>query len=347
MPHEIKVNGYKPSKWPSRPEMNVDAHQESSLLKYDKQMLLPEQQYQVRQNIGAYPGKDLYFYRTDEGAKHDDDICVATVGDRIFHGANYTSGSVTNKGMVFPCNVISREDHGPMHVMILIDARGDAWEVIVVNNTINDIVRLSKPPFVVNIREDHDGTFSCMATFDEIKREHERGCKVYAIVTSNSYNGIVDLVYISDTRIAFATQFDFIVDESTPESDFAVRLGVNSAGRIEVTVFKSESGLTMAEVRFASYYPLPTFPIEVVEKNNTGTFFMGSVVGSWTLDAAKNDYARCRPYLVFNDEPFITAELTENSITIVYMGKGEDGQYGVQKTTFGGITWKTTEEEPI
>lgn len=346
MPHEIKVNGYKPSKWPSRPEMNVDAHQESSFLKYDKQMLLPEQQYQVRQNIGAYPGKDLYFYRTDEGAKHDDDICAATVGDRIFHGANYTSGSVTNKGMVFPCNVTSRNDHGPVHEMILIDARGDAWEVIVVNNTINTIARLSKPPFVVDIREDHDGTFSCMATFDEIKREHERGCKVYAIVTSNSYNSIADLVYIKGTHIEFVTPFDFSVDESTPESDFVVRLGVSSAGRIEVTVSKSESGLTMAEVRFASYYQVSTFPIEVVEKNNTDTFFMGSVVGSWTLDAAKNDYARYRPYLVFNGEPFITAELTENSITIVHMGKGEDGQYGVQKTTFGDITWKT-EEEPI
>lgn len=347
MPHEIKVNGYKPSKWPSRPEMNVDAHQESSLLKYDKQMLLPEQQYQVRQNIGAYPGKDLYFYRTGEGAKHDDDICVATVGDRIFHGASYTSGSVTNKGMVFPCNVISRNDHGPVHVMILIDARGDAWEVIVVNNTINTIARLSKPPFVVDIREDYDGTFSCMALFDEIKREHERGCKVYAIVTSNSYNGIADLVNINDTSILFAAPIMFDVDESNVESDFTVSLGVVSAYRIEVHVFKSESGLTMAKARIASYYPLPTFPIEVAVKNNTGTFFMGSVVGSWTLDAAKNDYARYRPYLVFNDEPFITAELTENSITIVYMGKGEDGQYGVQKTTFGGITWKTTEEEPI
>lgn len=347
MPHEIKVNGYKPSKWPSRPEMNVDAHQESSLLKYDKQMLLPEQQYQVRQNIGAYPGKDLYFYRTDEGAKHDDDICVATVGDRIFHSANYTSGSVTNKGMVFPCNVISSEDHGPVHVMILIDAHGDAWEVILVNNTINDIIRLSKPPFVVNIYEDHDGTFSCMATFDEIKREYERGCKVYAIVTYNSHNFFADLASINGTLILFTTQFDFLVDESIPESDFMVKHGVTSAGRFEAVVSKSESGLTMAKARFASYYQVSTFPIEVVEKNNTDTFFMGSVVGSWTLDAAKEDYARRRPYLVFNDEPFITAELTENSITIVYMGKGEDGQYGVQKTTFGGITWKTTEEEPI
>lgn len=346
MPHEIKVNGYKPSKWPSRPEMNVDAHQESSLLKYDKQMLLPEQQYQVRQNIGAYPGKDLYFYRTDEGAKHDDDICVATVGDRIFHGASYTSGSVTNKGMVFPCNVILRDDNGPVHGMILIDANGDAWRVTVINNTINDIARLSKPPFVVYIYEDYDGAFSCMATFDEIKREHERGCKVYAIVTSNSYNGIADLVYINGTHIGFVTPFDFIVDESKDESDFVVRLGVSSADRIEVTVSKSESGLTMAEVRLASYYQVSTFPIEVVEKNNTDTFFMGSVVGSWTLDAAEEDYARRRPYLVFNGEPFITAELTENSITIVHMGKGEDGQYGVQKTTFGDITWKT-EEEPI
>lgn len=31
MSHEIKVNGYKPSKWPSRPEMNVDAHEKPAV----------------------------------------------------------------------------------------------------------------------------------------------------------------------------------------------------------------------------------------------------------------------------------------------------------------------------
>lgn len=31
MSHEIKVNGYEPSKWPSRPEMNVDAHEKPAV----------------------------------------------------------------------------------------------------------------------------------------------------------------------------------------------------------------------------------------------------------------------------------------------------------------------------
>lgn len=340
MPHEIKVNGYKPSKWPSRPEMNVDAHQESSLLKYDKQMLLPEQQYQVRQNIGAYPGKDLRFYRTGEGSKHDDDICVATVGDRIFHGA-YTSGSVTNEGMKFPCNVVSRNDNGPVHDMILIDARGDAWEVAVINNSINTISRLSRPPFVVNIYEDSNGTFSCMALFDEIKREYDRGCKVYAIVTSNFYNGVADLTYIDSNSVLFASPIVFNNSGSYDTPNGGVNFEIYSVSRFEVSVSKSESGLTVAEASRSSYYPAPTPPIEVVRKNDTVTKFINLAVGSQTLDAAKNNYANFRPYLVFNGEPFIAAEITENSVTVVYIGKGEDGQYGVQKTTFGGITWKS------
>ena len=341
MPHEIKVNGYKPSKWPSRPEMNVDAHQESSFLKYDKQMLLPEQQYQVRQNIGAYPGKDLQFYRTGEGSKHDDDICVATVGDRIFFSETYTSGSVTNKGMKFPCNVISRDDHGQVHDLILIDANGDTWKVLVINNSINTISRLSRPPFVVNIYEDSNGTFSCMALFDEIKREYDRGCKVYAIATSNSYNGIADLVAIGDNSMMFASPIFFSKSSSQELPNGNAVFEATNASRFEVYVSKSESGLTMAEAGFSIYYPLPTPPIEVVQKNDTVTKFINLAVGSQTLDAAKNNYAKFRPYLVFNGEPFIAAEITENSVTVVYIGKGEDGQYGVQKTTFGGITWKS------
>ena len=346
MPHEIKVNGYKPSKWPSRPEMNVDAHQESSLLKYDKQQLLPEQQYQVRQNIGAYPGKDLYFYRTGEGSKHDDDICVATVGDRISRGATYTSGSVTNEGMKFPCNVISRNDHGPVHVMILIDANGDAWEVVVINNNINTIARVSKPPFVVNIYGDPDGSFSIIATFDEIKREYDRGCKVYAIVTSNSYNGIADLVFIGDNDAMFASPMMLNQSSNFDEPNGNIFSEVYDANRLEVYISKSDIGLTKTEVLVHSYAQMASPPVEVVTKNDTVTEFMNQPVGDQTLDVAKDAYANYRPYLVFNGEPFITAEFTENSITIVYMGKGEDGQYGVQKTTFGDVTWKT-EEEPI
>lgn len=35
MSHEIKVNGYEPSKWPSRPKMNVDAHEKPAVLQPD------------------------------------------------------------------------------------------------------------------------------------------------------------------------------------------------------------------------------------------------------------------------------------------------------------------------
>lgn len=346
MPHEIKVNGYKPSKWPSRPEMNVDAHQESSLLKYDKQQLLPEQQYQVRQNIGALPGRDLRFYRTGEGSKHDDDICVATVGDRISHGPTYTSGSVTNVGMKFPCNVISRDDNGPVHSMILIDANGDAWRVTVINNDINAITRLSKPPFVFNIFGNPSGSFSSIVTFDEIKMEYDRGCKVYAIVSSDSYNGIVDLIAINDISIMFASPMMFSQSSNFDEPNGDILSEVSGASRIEVYISKSDTGLTETEVLAHSYVQSATPLVEVVTKNDTVTKFINVTVGNRTLSEAENVYAMYRPYLVFNGEPFITAELTENSITIVHMGKGEDGQYGVQKTTFGDITWKT-EEEPI
>ena len=180
-----------------------------------------------------------------------------------------------------------------------------------------------------------------MALFDEIKREYDRGCKVYAIVTSNSYNGIADLVAIGDNSMMFASPIFFSKSSSQELPNGNAVFEATNASRFEVYVSKSESGLTMAEAGFSIYYPSPTPPIEVVQKNDTVTKFINLAVGSQTLDAAKNNYAKFRPYLVFNGEPFIAAEITENSVTVVYIGKGEDGQYGVQKTTFGGITWKS------
>lgn len=82
---------------------------------------------------------------------------------------------------------------------------------------------------------------------------------------------------------------------------------------------------------------------EVVSRATSGLVygFCGKDISSTTLTEARSIYLAQRPYLTFNGEPFITAELTDSSITIVYMGKGEDGQYGVQKTTFGNIAWKS------
>lgn len=85
------------------------------------------------------------------------------------------------------------------------------------------------------------------------------------------------------------------------------------------------------------------FDNEIIAKDGSGKAyrFCGEIISDTTLTEARSIYHAQRPLLTYNNEPFITAELTDNSITIVYMGKGEDGQYGVQKTTFGGITWKS------
>lgn len=82
---------------------------------------------------------------------------------------------------------------------------------------------------------------------------------------------------------------------------------------------------------------------EIIGTNISGNAvsFCGESISNTTLTEAISIYHAQRPLLTYNNEPFITAELTDSSITIVYMGKGEDGQYGVQKTTFGGITWKS------
>lgn len=82
---------------------------------------------------------------------------------------------------------------------------------------------------------------------------------------------------------------------------------------------------------------------EIIGTNISGNAvrFCGETISDTTLTEAISIYHSQRPLLTYNHEPFITAELTDSSITIVYMGKGEDGQYGVQKTTFGGITWKS------
>lgn len=85
------------------------------------------------------------------------------------------------------------------------------------------------------------------------------------------------------------------------------------------------------------------FDNEIIAKDGSGKAyrFCGEIISNTTLNEAMSIYQAQRPLLTYNHEPFIAAELTDNSITIVYTGKGEDGQYSVQKTTFGGITWKS------
>lgn len=82
-------------------------------------------------------------------------------------------------------------------------------------------------------------------------------------------------------------------------------------------------------------------PVPVLENFSWGTIFCEANTQSMTFAEAKEIYADRRPYLVYNDESFIAAELTDSSVTIVYMGKGNDGQWTVKQDTFD-ITWKST-----
>lgn len=101
--------------------------------------------------------------------------------------------------------------------------------------------------------------------------------------------------------------------------------------------YVSENGIGGAKLFI---YPINN---EIIGTNISGNAvsFCGESISYTTLTEAISIYHAQRPLLTYNNEPFITAELTDSSITIVYMGKGEDGQYGVQKTTFGGITWES------
>lgn len=82
-------------------------------------------------------------------------------------------------------------------------------------------------------------------------------------------------------------------------------------------------------------------PVPVLKKFSWATYFCDQDAQDMTFAEAKEIYADMRPYLVHNDEPFISAEITDSSITIVYMGKGDNGQWTVKQDTFD-ITWKST-----
>lgn len=103
--------------------------------------------------------------------------------------------------------------------------------------------------------------------------------------------------------------------------------------------YTSENGIDGAKLLM---YP---FNNEIIGSNNSGKAvrFCGESISDTTLTEAKSIYLAQRPYLTFNGEPFIAAELTDSSITIVYIGKGEDGQYGIQQDTFD-VTWKSESE---
>ena len=363
MPHEIKVNGYKPSKWPSRPEMNVDAHEK------------PAVQPDWEQNDESQPDyiKSRPFYEVTTDTLLDLTIqnwrsmviglgtyacswCVAGV-DYIdvmptsHEGCAVQQYELGNETVVVVLNGQSRIYSVPsdadVHLLIRktdikqIDQKFIPNGLPVINQNIqNGYVptthsageeiaqyEMHRPIRVYNIqRVGQDQDYSL---YDDESNE-----KVTPVTID--FTGTPVVLTLND-RYLYQTgpggMYRYFVSLTTHD---VKRNGIYVKGYYEV-----ELNLRMNSVSVSEHVS-DIQKIRIAYKNNDGTVsFCGILASKITLADARSAYNEFRPYLTFNGEPFITAELTDSSITIVYMGKGEDGQYGVQKTTFGGITWKS------
>lgn len=169
-------------------------------VRYDiNQNLNAEYAYQARENIGAFPRKKLeYFYDTNEGTKHDNDICAANQYDVIYPGNTYSDGDKSNNGMVFPAYVTYKDFVAiGTYKVGLLDAEGIAWEVITSQINIYAIEQVTNYALYVNITnsEDSDGniTYHADHTYDEIIDAYNAEKSVYAIVKKGNGN----IVFVS------------------------------------------------------------------------------------------------------------------------------------------------------
>lgn len=405
MPHEIKVNGYKPSKWPSRPEMNVDAHEK------------PAVQPDWEQNDESQPDyiKNRPFYDSEWVENLGSDYNAWEAARALFGndtlivninvmGVDYPAahGSTENNGRIvlYYCgSFILQVDRGTRIISLnatgsaLIDPTVKAYYFYKITRK---AVKQIDPKFIPNVplpsnaapsapgtpsagtssdyaRADHVHpselelfavnwvrtgmyTYSPDKTFDEVLAAIEAGKMVvaywggdfgrpYDLETGGSdqmrfirSNGTTCsyIYYYPDGT--YETKAEYFLDVFEVTSDGLERFG-NLIGGMDREGFalvgrygaKSDATQLIARIR----------PIEVVSSSDGKLQFCGAYTSGTSLSEAKTWYANMRVRLVYNGEPFIAAELTDSSITIVYMGKGEDGQYGVQKTTFGDITWKS------
>ena len=300
MSHEIKVNGYQPSKWPSRPQMNVDAH--------EKLAVQPDWDQNDVTAADYIKNRPFYTKMTEQALSGFDGwnasvggmapIPKVSVNGVIYENVpelyvnEYTVDYIIGQYKI-SINMMSRE-------MTIAMKNGDA---------------LTGPP----------PTIEFITIAENVAHIDEKFMPNFI----NEFNvNNLNAAIIRGGSIE-SNSSALVVKSVTPNSAKSMWISVDDDGAIKTyDVHGSPTNwATITEV--------------VVKYTSDMLCFCGVSNDYLTFTEAKALYAKNRPYLVFKGEPFITAEITENSITIVYMGKGEDGQYGVQKTTFGGITWKS------
>lgn len=205
-------------------------------VRYDiYQNLNAEYAYQARENIGAFPHRELeYFYVDAEGAKHDNDICAAWQYSVIYPGNTYSDGDKSNNGMAFPAFVTYKDFVAVGTYKVgLLDAEGIAWEVITSQSNIYAIERVTNYGLYVNITEteDSDGniTYHADHTYDEIIDAYNAGKSVYAIVKKNSIVFVFSLYMLSQNRgiIRFKYQDIFNNDSTYLETGGIERLVID------------------------------------------------------------------------------------------------------------------------
>lgn len=433
MSHEIKVNGYKPSKWPSRPEMNVDAHEKPAVQPDWEQNDDTEADYIknrpfYEEEVDTLLDPTIENWRKNESAKCSWRVAGVDYIDvrplDLEHGAGfqYKLGDVTV--LVYHAAGFLSIEPSDADVHILKRESG-----------VKQLDPKFLPPnrFVVNVRQKNtNGNLTADKTIAEIIEAYEAGKDVVASYLSSAVEFPLCAIILKEQEAALfdvsqpgrSSRGLFITSTEVHVTDelvipkiypvdaeligqMNVPVGVDNDGRLfsenptvnvggsdmklEVfnhlivgktvrcsthelgdvmllpysytysgTDYKQYSGIAIVHtsrsespIRFYRYVSengmdgakLMFNPInnEIIGTNISGNAvsFCGEPISDTTLTEAISIYHAQRPLLTYNHEPFIAAELTDNSITIVYTGKGEDGQYSVQKTTFGGITWES------
>ena len=297
MSHEIKVNGYEPSKWPSRPEMNVDAHEkpatqpdwdQNDVTASDYIKNRPFYTEMTEQAISGFDGWNASVGGFAPIPKVSvNGIIYENVPDLYFN--EYTVDYIIGQYRIRINIMLSK--------MTILMKNGDA---------------LTGPP----------PTIEFITIAENVIHIDEKFMPKFKELNANNLNA----AYIIASNIE-SKEPALVVKSVTPNSAKRMWISVDDDGAIKTY---NDNGLP---TNWATV-------TEVVVNYISDIDFCGVINSNLTFTEAKSLYAKKRPYLVFNGEPFITAEITENSVTVVYMGKGEDGQYGIQKSTFGNITWK-------
>lgn len=320
MSHEIKVNGYKPSKWPSRPEMNVDAHEKPAV----------QTDWEQNDDTEADYIKNRPFYE-----EKVDTLLDPTIENwRTLTNLDTFECSWRVAGVDYIDVIPSRPEDGVLiyelgtvHVAVVpiqsyINIDPSDADVHLLKREFN--IKQIDPKFLPKISPTADflgGSDMKLHVFTQLSA----GKIVRCVIPE-----LGDVMLLPYSRSYSGTGYE-------QHHGIAIVHGSTTELPIRLYMYVSENGIDGAKLML---YPINN---EIIGTNVSGSAvsFCGESISNTTLNEAMSIYQAHRPLLTYNHEPFITAELTDSSITIVYMGKGEDGQYGVQKTTFGGITWKS------